>query len=148
LALQFLGKSKRKSHFHLPQLRSTSRNFSFSLLSSAKWRPLQCQSGDSRRESHVGCEQDGEEPSIPFFAIASRVCELVWGQALLWRRRTSFMFRLGRALAVRCGCLFKVSSYRSWCSPKSRQGIYGTGLQRRSQHWQKYVENDGDSVEV
>jgi hypothetical protein len=75
----------------------------------------------------LGCEQDGEEEPTPFFVIASRVRKLVWGWALSWRRRAYFMFRLRRTLLMCCCSLFKVPLYRSWCAPKSRQGIL--------QHW-------------
>jgi hypothetical protein len=50
------------------------------------------------------------------FAIASLAHELVWGRALSWRRRTSFMFRLDRTLLMRYRTLFSVSFYRSWCN--------------------------------
>jgi hypothetical protein len=57
------------------------------------------------------------------FCVALPVRKLVWGRALSWRRRTSFMFRLGRTLRMRYLSLCKVFLYRSWCAPKSWQEI-------------------------
>jgi hypothetical protein len=62
----------------------------------------------------------------------------VWGRALSWRRRTSFMFRLAQTIRMRYGSFFEISVYRLWFAPKSRQGILNSGIQQRLiQRWQR-----------
>jgi hypothetical protein len=60
--------------------------------------PLRGQRGDSRN-CRLGYEQGGEEQAV-------RVCKLLWGRALSWRR-SSFVFRLGRTPRMRFPSSFK-----------------------------------------
>jgi hypothetical protein len=135
----------------VPRLRSTSQKNCFKLLSSAKWRPRSTFFTGTNRWQSEGASSGlwaGWGRTVhPMFAVASRVRKLVWGCALSWRRRTSFMFRLGRTQRMYCRSLFEVSLYRSWCAPKSRQGILQEWRTATYSTLANYVENDEDFVE-
>jgi hypothetical protein len=97
----------------LPWVRSTLQKLYFSLFSSSKWRICSAFfTGPNRWQlegARSGLWAGWGRTVHPVFVIAWSVHKLVWGWALSWRRRTSFVFQLGWTQWIHCHSLFKVS---------------------------------------
>jgi hypothetical protein len=110
-------------------------------------RPLQGETGGSRRVPDVGCEQDGEEEFIPFLRLP-HVCAS-WCEAGHSRegegRPSCFGYDELHACAVAV-CLKFPCTARDALRSRGRE-FYNTSTQRLTQRWQKYVKKDRDFVE-
>jgi hypothetical protein len=69
------------------------------------------------------------------------VRKLVWGWALLWRRRASFMFWLQQTLQMHCHTCLKFPCTAHDVLQSRGKEFYNTDVQCLTQHWQKCVEN-------
>jgi hypothetical protein len=108
---------------------------------------LQGQTGGSRRVPDLGCEQDGEEQSVPHLRLP-HVCAS-WCEAGHCRegegRLSCFGYNklYGRVVAV---CLKSPCTVRDALRTRGTE-FHNTGTQRLNQRWHNCVENDGNFVE-